>query len=912
MSERPQPKSFGSPEAEIAYLRAEIAKRERTMMERQGNGDTADYETLGKAALREYGEHEPSAVLPEDRRLSPALTVGLAEQVSVARNKVEEVIHLAEDYGIRNALSVLERTRNSFIIDEAHRALVAHIRTGKHVANFKDGAPEWNILHMTLFSVSLPESPDEKEEAQELTAIISAMEQLFAGLQTIGKGDRKQHFHYSLEIAVSDKSDDIVFYMAVPTQYIDLFEKQLLSLFPHAVLTEEKNDYNIFSEGGISLVSVAKLKKFPIYPIRTYDTFDHDPLRVLLNAFSKIEREGGGASLQILVRPRPFDYQKKYEDIIKKVRKGTSVDKAIEQSTMFGSVLHFVQDELFSSKKKEEEKEKHDIPQEKLELFQKKIERPIHEVVIRIAISAKEEARAQQLVHEIEAAFNQFEHTMGNSISFSTLKGRTSTRELQRFSFREFADEYALPLSEREIATLIHIPRGSNELAPQFKQVQAKTAPAPIVMPQQGTRIGKNSHRGKETDIYISPQDRLRHFYVVGQTGTGKSVLLKNMVIDDMKNGAGVCFIDPHGTDIADVLAAVPPEREKDIIYFDPAHTEHVLGLNMLEYDPQFPEQKTFVVNELFSIFQKLYGAVPESMGPIFEQYFRNATMLVLDDPQSGSTLLDVSRVMADAEFRRLKLSKATNPVVIQFWKEIATKAGGDAALENMVPYITSKFDIFTANDFMRPIIGQQTSAFNMREVMDSKKILLVNLSKGRLGEINANLIGMIIVGKILMAALSRVDDRSGDYAPFYLHIDEFQNITTNSIASILSEARKYKLGLTIAHQFIAQIDEKIRDAVFGNVGSICAFRVGSADAEFLEKQFAPEFKAHDLMHIENRHAYVRMLVEGVPAKPFSIATFPPVVGDAHRIEALMNASYVRYGKERAAIENDIQARYQR
>src|SRR5690606_16359987 len=278
------------------------------------------------------------------------------------------------------------------------------------------------------------------------------------------------------------------------------------------------------------------------------------------------------------------------------------------------------------------------------------------------------------------------------------------------------------------------------------------------------------------------------------------------------------------------------------------------------------PEQKTFVVNELFSIFQKLYGKVPESMGPMFEQYFRNATLLVLEDPESGSTLLDISRVMADAEYRAAKLAKATNPVVVEFWQKIATQAGGEAALENIVPYITSKFDVFTANDYMRPIIGQQKSSFDFRTLMDEKKILLVNLSKGRLGDINANLIGMIVVGKILMAALSRADDPSRAYAPIYLHIDAFQNVTTNSISGVLAEARKYKLGLTVAHRFIAQLEEGIRDAVFGNAGSVVAFRVGAEDAEFLESQFAPVFNAHDLMNIENYHAYVRLLAHGTPA----------------------------------------------
>jgi hypothetical protein len=371
-------------------------------------------------------------------------------------------------------------------------------------------------------------------------------------------------------------------------------------------------------------------------------------------------------------------------------------------------------------------------------------------------------------------------------------------------------------------------------------------------------------------------------------------------------------MIDPHGTDIEDVLSAVPPERERDVIYFDPSSQERIIGLNMLEYDPQKPEQKTFVVNELFSIFQKLYGANPESMGPMFEQYFRNATLLVMESPETGNTLMDISRVMSDAAYRRVKLAKAKNPVVKQFWNEIAAKAGGEASLENIVPYIVSKFDVFTANDYMRPIIGVEHSAFNFREVMDERKILLVNLAKGRIGEINANLIGMIIVGKILMAALSRVDDPSRSFSPFYLHMDEFQNISTNSIAAILSEARKYKLGLTIAHQFIAQLDEGIRDAVFGNVGSLAAFRVGADDAEMLAPQFSPAFDANDLMNVPNRTAYVRVLANGTPTRPFSIQTLAPEVPDYRRIAALIAESGARYGRVKTEVEAEIARRYEK
>jgi type IV secretory pathway TraG/TraD family ATPase VirD4 len=420
-----------------------------------------------------------------------------------------------------------------------------------------------------------------------------------------------------------------------------------------------------------------------------------------------------------------------------------------------------------------------------------------------------------------------------------------------------------------------------------------------------GVTLGYNEHAGSSMNIVMGDADRLRHMYVIGQTGTGKSTLLKDLIIQDIKNGEGVCFIDPHGSDIQQILSMIPQERLEDVIYFDPSYAERPMGPNMLEYDVNFPLQKTFVVNEMMSIFNKLFD-MKVAGGPMFEQYFRNATMLVIDDPETGNTLLDVSRVLSDQNFRNLKLSRCKNPTVVQFWTEIATKAGGEASLANIVPYITSKFDVFLSNDIMRPVIAQKSSSFDFRKVMDEKKILLVNLAKGTLGDINSNLIGLIVVGKILMSAMSRVDSIGKDFPPFYLYIDEFQNITTDSIASILSEARKYKLGLCVAHQFIAQLQENIKDAVFGNVGTIATFRVGAEDAKFLETQFAPRFVQKDIMNIENLNFYIKMLNNGVPVDPFNVHLMPFHQYDMSRIEDIKQLSYLKFGRDRAEIEAEI------
>ncbi len=901
---------FSSPQEEIAYLRKQIAEREQEILRSDVEAPGGTLSQIERREIERYRDVPKEEVLSETHALDDDALLASAERINAAQDQVAEILSLADEKGIKNALSVVEKMKSAHLVDEVHRELVEYIKSGKLISGLKEGVPPWRVLHTTLFEVTLPEFRKEVNQGKTLSELIALMEQFYSGMQGVGYGKGKDH--YTLEIAVANKSDDIIFYVAVPDEFISLFEKQLLSLFPTAVLFVEQHDYNIFVERGVSLVAEASLKRHPVYPLRTKSTFENDPVAVLLNAFSKIEKEGGGAALQLVVKSTPRRREEQYEQIIKRIEKGMKVSDALARDSFSGEMLSTIKDALFSSNKKEADERTQEVDTKAIEVMREKLTAPIVDINLRIVASAGSEMRAKQILHEIESTFNQFERIDGNRIVWKLAKGRAERKSLKAFAFREFSSQHTLPLSLTEIATLFHFPGEGTESSPQFKQSSAKTAPAPTEMPDSGTLLGLNKHRGVEKKIYVTPEDRLRHMYIIGQTGTGKSVFMKNLIIQDINAGHGVCMIDPHGTDIEDVLAAIPPGRIDDVIYFDPANLDHVVALNMLEYDPQRPEQKTFVVNELFSIFQKLYGDNPESMGPMFEQYFRNATLLVMEDPESGNTLMDISRVMSDASYRRLKLSKCQNPVVKQFWTEIASKAGGEASLENIVPYIVSKFDVFTANDYMRPIIGQQKSSFNFRQIMDERKILLVNLSKGRLGDINANLIGMIVVGKLLMAALSRVDIRGGAFPPFYLHIDEFQNVSTPSIASILSEARKYKLGLTIAHQFIAQLDENIKDAVFGNVGSMAAFRVGPEDGEFLAHQFAPVFDARDLINVPNYNAYAKILADGTPTRPFSLVALPPPVVDGDFMEEMLAHSLMRYSRTRSEVEAEIEARYQK
>jgi len=824
--------------------------------------------------------------------------------------------------------------KNPHLESDFHRLLVQYVKTGLPAAGVQERGRLWKALHSTLFEVALPSEKEEEGGGNQkpFESLVAKMEQFYAGMLAVSPSHTDWE-SFTIEVANSVGSHETVFYVSVPDSKKGLFEKQILSIFPEARVEEQKNDFNVFSETGPVAGAYAELSRNPAYPLKTADEFELDPINVLLNVFSNIDRDTEGAAIQFVFRPALSDYYKKWKKAIEELGKGVEAKKAIDVpnsvAAHFKDIGESLKKDLWRSvvlagrgkeakekyiekekEKKKEAKAERPVDDVALEALKKKISSPVMEVGIRVVTSAVSKERADSILAELESAFRQFESSTGNEIRFKAEKQHMLMEFCKDFSFRFFPQDHALPLSAAEITPMMHFPEEVNA-SPQLRQAKAGTSPAPLGLPTLGTLLGVNSSRGTKTPVYMAKEDRLRHMYVIGQTGTGKTNLLKSMIIQDIQAGEGVCFIDPHGSDVQDILGCIPKSRYEDVIYFDPAHAEHPMGLNMLEYDRSHPEQKTFVVNEMFSIFNKLFD-MKTAGGPMFEQYFRNATMLVIEDPDSGNTLLEVSRVLASKAYRDLKISRCKNPIVTQFWTEIAAKAGGESKLENIVPYITSKFDVFLSNDIMRPLIAQEKSAFNFREVMDSKKILLVNLSKGRLGDINANLIGLILVGKILMAALSRVDalGTGKPMPPFYLYIDEFQNITTDSISAILSEARKYKLSLNVAHQFIAQLDEGIRDAVFGNVGSMAVHRVGAEDAEFLEKQLAPTFNARDIMNLDNFNSYIKMLSNGKPTKPFNIQDQEAPKPDRNIIEPLKELSYLTYGRDREEIEAEIMKKY--
>lgn len=899
---------FKSKEDEMEHLRKLIEEKEKAL---EALNIKKDELAPAREAIAEYKTVGTAAVLDKNFAISDHEVEKILVQLNPESHdtQISELVKLARENGIKNALAVVEKMNNYHLTDDFHRFVAEYLKEGFTLPGFRQEEKIGKSLSMSLFEVLISEEA-KSEPNKTLKEVISSMEQFYSGLLSISS--KNEDLWMSLEIANANYSEEVVFYVAVPQSKKNIFEKHILSVFAHAKISEARDDYNIFNETGHTVGAYATSNKNPIFPIKTYDQFDHDPLNAILGSFSKVDKEGEGAAIQLIWAPQGDTYIKKYEGALKRILKGTPVKEAIDlPETVAGDFAKTFKSIFNSSgKKKEGEAEKREeVDPNVIEMIRQKISAPIARCNVRILASSHTKESAEEILESLKSSFNQFENTLGNAFKWIKVE-KGELRKLTRdFAFRTYDSDKFVPLNIKEVSSFMHFHTSELGAHEMLRQTRAATAAAPLDMAKDGVLLGVNRHRNMETRAYFAAEDRLRHFYAIGQTGTGKSTLLKNMIIQDIKQGNGLCMIDPHGSDIQSVLANIPPERFKDVIYFDPAYTARPMGLNMLEYDPNLPEQKTFVVNELFSIFRKLYGAVPESMGPAFEQYFRNSALLVMEDPDSGNTLVDVSRVLSDKKFRDFKLSKCMNPLVKQFWTN-AEKTSGEQGLANYVQWVTNKFDVFLANEIMRPVVAQEKSAFNFRDIMDSKKILLVNLSKGRLGDINANLIGLILVGKILMSALSRVDSFGKDLPPFYLYIDEFQNITTDSITTILSEARKYKLSLNIAHQFIAQLEEGIKNAVFGNVGTLCAFRVGAEDAETLEPHFAQSFAPQDLMNIDNRNAYVRLLVNGKPAKPFNIEIPSPDVGNPNQVEDIKRESYQKYGSDRAEVERLIMKKY--
>ncbi len=782
----------------------------------------------------------------------------------------------------------------------------------------------------TIFLIKLPkEKPRDRDKdfsLQQLREEIAKGETVFS---SIGGMSAQRGFrpwllgrtdNFSFEIVAS--KGKISFYVSAPESKSLYIEQQIHAHYPEASV-EVVDDYNSFTPQGFVLAGYLKAKKSFIFPFLDYTDMEYDPMNSIINVMSKLDNSESIA-VQYVVRSAKKNWHAKLRKAVLSAYKDKNTNEMsrISSSTFFNIVNFFIYDIILgifnmgnpsdkSNTEKQDTKELTEKGREMLKKIEEKNAKSGLDVNLRVIASSNDNQRVKICFDNISSAFSEYTYYQyGNS--FKSIIKNNQNKIIENFIYRRFIDDQGFLLNTQELVSMYHLPLPHTE-TPNIDWLTSKTAPAPNNTPREGILLGYNIFRGIKADIKIKSVDRRRHMYIVGKSGTGKSVLLNNMAIQDIENGHGVCVMDPNGDLIEDILNRIPPERAEDVIVFSPSDIKRPIGLNLLEYDSRYPEQKTFVINEMIGILDKLYD-LKATGGPMFEQYMRNALLLIMDSPETGSTLMEVSKVLADEDFRRMKLGLCKNKTVVDFWQKEAEKAGGEAALANMVPYITSKLTPFISNDMMMPIIGQQKSAFNFRDLMDNQKIIMVDLPKGSIGENNAYLLGMIIVGKILMSALSRTDIPQEQRKDFYLYIDEFQNFTTNSICQILSEARKYALCLNIAHQYIGQLsknqDTQIKDAVFGNVGTMVSFRVGSEDAEFLVKEFGPVFNEYDLVNV-GRGAFAKLLVDGQSVRPFSLQTIWPLMGTYREGMAkdIRQLSRYKYGQDRSIIIQEISNR---
>ena len=750
-----------------------------------------------------------------------------------------------------------------------------------------------------LLILEIPKTNDKQELAAE---------QLFASLHGILR-DRSElkanggvQEHLSFEIA--SVNGQIRFYAWVPKPLRSFVESQIYSQYPTVQIRDAEEDY-VAHERQHSVVHTAEivLTDNEVLPIKTFQSFEVDPLAGITGTLAKLESSGEELWVQILVKPIADDWHKSSEKWIKGVKGGSS-STTTGGLAWLGGVFEALWKPPEQGATSTVTKELSDRDKTRIAEAEKKANKLGYEVRIRLVYLGESQTSARQRMQAIVGTFKQYNSTNlnGFKVTGASFKKEDLARYRQRFFGRS-----GFILNIEELASVFHLPH-TNVETPNIVWASSKTAEPPAKLPiisgnpaidENISAFGLTNFRGINHQFGMLRSDRSRHVYIIGQTGAGKSGTLELFALSDIFHGHGYAIIDPHGDFAVNNLRFIPGSRLKDVVYFNPADTAYPLGFNPLEVTN--PSQKSNISSEVIGVLKRMFG---ESWGPRLEYILRYTILALLDRPET--TMLDITRMLTDKKFRTETLSYCTDTVVLNFWK-IEFASWNDKFQSEAIAPVLNKVGAFTANPVIRNIIGQPKSTFNIRQMMDEGKILIVNLSKGLIGEDNAAILGAFLVTKIQLAAMSRSDIPDiADRRPFYLYVDEFQNFATDSFATILSEARKYGLNLTVANQYISQMTDTVRDAVFGNVGTMISFRVSADDAPILSKQFEPQFEAQDLLQMHNRHFIINMVINGEKAPAFSATTLtlPPPQSDGTAL-IIENTRRV-YSRSRSDVEREI------
>ncbi len=724
---------------------------------------------------------------------------------------------------------------------------------------------------------------------------IGVAEKMFANLYGIGGKGEGLAENFSVNNCVSFEviglPGEIRFYVHCPKKFADLVEKQILGSYQDADVSVV-SEYNIFAPGSQIEYARLGLDEDSYCPIRVAEDFTGDPMANVLSTLSKMS-ENEGALVQLIVAPAESVWQKNGSKFVQKVENNNS----------------------------DPEKKKMNVSQEKLQAISKKVSKPGLMAEIRIVTSAPDKAIAKMHLDNIIGAFDQYGNPGINRLKKRKIAKNDERKFLYDVIYRRTPEDEKTILNLEELASLYHFPN-KDISTPNIrwllsKELIASNEISSDINSKDTIWIGNNHFRGKKKVICFERDDRRRHSYILGQTGTGKSWLMVRMILQDIYNGDGCCFIDPHGQAAEMILERIPPERAEDVIYFDAGDFERPFGINIMEYYNE--QHKHQVVNSFLALLIRLFDPHNQGYaGPAFQQAVRNSMLTAM--AKKDSTLIEVVRILQDEDWvMSYWLPLIQDELVKRYWTDQVAKTDKKTKSESLT-YFISKFDKFTTNLAIRNIIGQSRSSFDFREVMDNGKILIVNLSKGKIGDENMSFLGLLLVQKMLAAALSREDMEEKDRRDFFFYADEFQNFATEEFNSILSEARKYRLNLTLAHQYIGQLPEDIRNAVFGNVGSLFVARCSAEDAKFLETQFESYITAMDMVNQGLGHYYTKLLTKGSYPSPFTLDTlFGPKYPDSgfdlpvntEVAKIIKELSRRKYGRDLEIVNQDIKIRSQ-